>query len=232
MDAVLPEDWALEIETLKHVFLDQFKEQEKPNEFELTLLPNPDASSEDENRVGLVLRVRLNRGYPDEMPSLSLSPLKSVTARETRDLLERLCDQGRELLGMQMLYPLAQFLVDWLIERNMSELEKMKDSAERLDELDRMAEQEEYERRNKDGTMVTKENFDAWFRDFLARHPEKIQMPKEGGVAVPKDRLTGREYFEQSALKGLSLEGLPTSEEQANVNWKLFALEEAYQKDE
>lgn len=86
--------------------------------------------------VGLSLEVTLRKDYPNEIPDLMVRPLKGVTSKQAKELLEKLVEQARELVGMQMLYPLAQYLKDWLDEQNKDNLSKQKDAAKAKEELE------------------------------------------------------------------------------------------------
>ena len=63
-------------------------------------------------------------------------PIKGVTSKQAKELLEKLEEQAREMLGMQMLFPLAQFLKDWLDEQNTDNLARQKEAARAKDELE------------------------------------------------------------------------------------------------
>jgi N-acetylglutamate synthase-like GNAT family acetyltransferase len=67
---------------------------------------------------------------------MMLRPLKGVTSKQAKELMERLDEQAKELIGMQMLFPLAQFVKDWLDEQNTDNLSKQKDAARAKDELE------------------------------------------------------------------------------------------------
>lgn len=86
--------------------------------------------------VGLSLEVTLRKDYPNEIPDLMVRPLKGVTSKQSKELLEKLVEQAKELVGMQMVFPLAQYLKDWLDEQNKDNLAKQKDAAKAKEELE------------------------------------------------------------------------------------------------
>jgi N-acetylglutamate synthase-like GNAT family acetyltransferase len=89
-----------------------------------------------------VFEVTFRKDYPNELPDMMVRPLKGVTSKQTKELMEKLQEQARELIGMQMLYPLAQFLKDWLDEQNTDNLAKQKEAARAKDELEMEKEKE------------------------------------------------------------------------------------------
>lgn len=92
--------------------------------------------------VGLVYEITYKSGYPNVLPDMMVRPLKGVASKQAKELLDKLSEQANDMLGMQMLYPLAQFLKDWLDEKNTDSLTKQKDAARAKDELEAEKERE------------------------------------------------------------------------------------------
>lgn len=71
---------------------------------------------------------------------MNFRTLRGVTSKQLKELTEKVETHAQELLGMQMLFPLAQLVKDWLDEQNMDNISKQKEASRAKDELE--AEQE------------------------------------------------------------------------------------------
>jgi hypothetical protein len=60
--------------------------------------------------VGLVLEVTYTDDYPNEVPRLSVRSLKGISSKLCRELQDKIMATAQELVGMQMIYNLAQEL--------------------------------------------------------------------------------------------------------------------------
>ena len=67
---------------------------------------------------------------------MMVRPLRGVTSKQSKELLDKLDEQAKEMVGMQMLFSLAQYLKDWLDEQNTDNLAKQKEAARAKDELE------------------------------------------------------------------------------------------------
>lgn len=86
--------------------------------------------------VGLLFEITFRKDYPNELPDMMVRPLRGVTSKQSKELLDKLDEQAKEMLGMQMLFSLAQYLKDWLDEQNTDNLAKQKEAARAKDELE------------------------------------------------------------------------------------------------
>lgn len=80
--------------------------------------------------------VQFKPNYPDELPNMVLKPLRGVTNAQCKSLLEELKTQGEDLLGMEMIFNLSQYIKEWLDDQNMDALDKKKEASKAQEELD------------------------------------------------------------------------------------------------
>lgn len=92
--------------------------------------------------VGVLFTCGFRRDYPNELPELNYRALRGVTSKQLKELTEKVEAQAQELLGMQMLFPLAQVVKDWLDEKNMDNISKQKEASRAKDELEAEKEKE------------------------------------------------------------------------------------------
>lgn len=92
--------------------------------------------------VGAMVTLTFKKDYPNEGPEMSLKPLKGVTSKQSKELMEKLETQAQESLGMPMLFALTQTVKDWLDEQNMDSISKQKEAAKAQDELEMEKEKE------------------------------------------------------------------------------------------
>lgn len=76
------------------------------------------------------------KDYPNEVPEMSIRSLRGVNSKQLKELTEKMDSQAQELLGMQMLFPIAQLVKDWLDEQNMDNISKQKEAMRAKDELE------------------------------------------------------------------------------------------------
>lgn len=92
--------------------------------------------------VGILFTCGFRKDYPNEPPEMNFRTLRGVTPKQLKVLTEKVETHAQELLGMQMLFPLAQLVKDWLDEQNMDNISKQKEASRAKDELEAEKEKE------------------------------------------------------------------------------------------
>jgi len=134
------EDQALEIEALESIF-QEGKELIKVSatEFSIKLVPFP--AGEEENHVGVTLRIVYTADYPDSPPEWSLEDVKLPD-----DKVQTLKDAVKEVvtssLGMAMVYSMAEACQDFLKENNQKVLSMHEEMLQRMGQTGEGAEEE------------------------------------------------------------------------------------------
>lgn len=126
------EEQELEIEALTSIF-EEGKEFERvaAGEFKLKLVPFP--AGEEENHVGLTLRVKYTPEYPDSAPEWELEDVK-LPDEKTSELKAKIEETIESSLGMAMVYTVAELCQDFLKENNTKELSMHEQMLQRMKE--------------------------------------------------------------------------------------------------
>ncbi|KAL0832600.1 hypothetical protein ABMA28_000798 [Loxostege sticticalis] len=126
--------------------------------------------------------------YPDELPVIEIDNEDNFDdAVDKNELLEHLTQQGKENLGMVMVFTLVSAGQEWLNEK-WDRIKKEKE--ERV--LAKLKADEEAELKRFEGTRVTVESFLAWRKQFENDMGIPAKREKEG---KDKNKLTGKELF-------------------------------------
>ncbi|GFZ52107.1 hypothetical protein JCM24511_09880 [Saitozyma sp. JCM 24511] len=166
----------------------------------------------------LYLSVKYPPTYPDAIPELALEQIDEESG-ELRDgeeeiVLEQLRNVAEESLGMAMTFSIASAAREALLG---VVFERLKQEQEEEDRKTR--EYEEAEAKRTRGTPLTPDRFVDWRKGFMKELKAKREREEEERVRamMPKereewkrkrDRLSGRQLFEQSATLATSDEGL------------------------
>jgi len=200
------EEQELELEALESIF-EEGKELEKisPTEFLLKFKPFP--QDEEENFVGVILRIAYTDEYPETAPEWELKEMwqDAISDQKLEELKGKVEEAIETSLGMAMVYTIAEMLQDWLKENNIKALsmheEMMKriggDEVEEEDDPDNEAEVDKLEEEEWKGLKekplcakedrITMDAFLEWKRSFddelvatgiLRREENKAQTGK------------------------------------------------------
>ncbi|XP_046848267.1 RWD domain-containing protein 1-like [Xenia sp. Carnegie-2017] len=183
------EEQRQELEALEAIYPTEFKLIEEPNCFEITV-----ASEHDEdNSIKFSVSVQFTyvENYPDCRPFIELKSRDGLTDNHLHSLKEFLHEKAEENLGMVMIFTLISETQEFLNEA----VEKEKNSQEE-ERQRKLKEAEEAELAKLTGTPVTHENFIIWKLKF-----DEERKTDEVKIEI-KNKLTGRQLFEQNALMG------------------------------
>eukprot|EP00026_Physarum_polycephalum_P016851 Phypoly_transcript_17873.p1 GENE.Phypoly_transcript_17873~~Phypoly_transcript_17873.p1 ORF type:complete len:231 (+),score=53.17 Phypoly_transcript_17873:95-787(+) len=219
----MDEEKAMEIEALMAIYMDDFKMLGE-DQFEISLTP----TENEDNKIVVVLDVKLPPAYPQEIPALSLKAVKGVNAHELFDLEKSLREQAKDNIGTAMIFTLAQVVKEWLDELVSKRAAEDAAPPVETEEQRKKREQDAHEQRIA-GTPITAETFNAWKVKFDA---EMRELKK---VAVDTEKLkkpTGRQLFEidislvmsdtTQAEEGDTVDVSALAKENVVVNWELF----------
>jgi len=157
------------------------------------------------DNLQVTLCVEYTKGYPDELPILSLEHEdERIEEADSENILEDLRKVGEENLGMAMTFTLVSHLREQLSQLVRTKLEEQR---QRDSERERLA--LEAEEKRTIGTLVTVESFKAWKEKFdkelaikkLHEDEEHLKnmTPKERDEWKKSGtRLTGRQLFERN----------------------------------
>ncbi|KAM3960961.1 RWD domain-containing protein 1 [Aphomia sociella] len=126
--------------------------------------------------------------YPDELPIIEIENEENFdNVVDKNELLTHLTEQGKENLGMVMVFTLVSAGQEWLNEKwdNIK-----KDREEKI--LAKLKADEEAELKRFEGTRVTVESFLAWRKQFEMDMGIPAKRERE---AKDKNKLTGKELF-------------------------------------
>jgi len=127
------EEQELELEALESIF-EEGKELEKisPTEFLLKFKPFP--QDEEENHVGVMLKIEYTDEYPETAPEWELTELweNAISDEKLADLKGKVEEAIESSLGMAMVYTIAEMLQDWLKENNVKALSMHEEMMKRL----------------------------------------------------------------------------------------------------
>ena len=188
-----------EIDLLQNIIFEKMKLlQEEPN-FKIFM----EIKSDIENpKMKFNLTVTLNVEYPDKEPSFELLEVNNFLASaKVRELEEKLNSICKEYISMPMLYQMYECILSFADEEEEKLINEEKQEEIKLAEAKRLLELKKKEEEEKllnsrTYTPVTKELFDAWYKDFIEKK-KKERREKEPNM----DKLTGRQFFLNKNLK-------------------------------
>ena len=188
-----------EIDLLQNIIFDKMKIVESEPNFIIFMEIKSD---EEQPKMRFHLTVTLNDEYPDKEPTFELLEVNNFLASaKVRDLESKLSSLCTEYINMPMLYQMYECILTYANEEEEKlnneekQLEKKLEEEKRLLEL-KKKEEEEKLIMNRTYTPVTKELFDAWYKDFIKKKREE-QKIKEPNL----NKLTGRQFFMNKNLK-------------------------------
>lgn len=125
-----------ELQAVEAIYGDDYKNLgESPISFEVTLVPEQGAG-EDVNHVSVAMKVTFTPTYPETPPELDLRPvrrggLSDAGIAECLELL-REAATSEDVIGMPMVYALAEKCIEWLVDHNQPEMDMHQEMMERL----------------------------------------------------------------------------------------------------
>ncbi|KAI8146841.1 hypothetical protein BJV82DRAFT_509369, partial [Fennellomyces sp. T-0311] len=146
----------------------------------------------EEFRGALALRVKYTPTYPDELPEYSIE----VTDGRLTDAQK---ERAEESLGMVMIFTMASLAKEELNQI----LEDSQRSREEAD-IERQRKEEEIENARFRGTKLTWERFQEWKVKFDKEMADKESEERKARLRELKNKLTGRQLFEQDKTLALS----------------------------
>jgi len=127
------EEQELELEALESIF-EEGKELEKisPTEFLLKFKPFP--QDEEENFVGVILRIAYTDEYPETAPDWDLKEMwqDAISDAKLAELQGKVEEAIESSLGMAMVYTIAELCQDWLKENNVKALSMHEEMMKRI----------------------------------------------------------------------------------------------------
>ena len=159
-----------EIDLLQNIIFENMKILEEEPNFKIFMEIKSDI---EKPKMNFHLTVTLNEEYPDKEPTFQLYEINNhLASSKVRDLESKLRSLCKEYINMPMLYQMYECILTFANE------------------------EEEKLIMNRTYTPVTKELFDAWYKDFIKKKKEERKI-KEPNM----DKLTGRQFFMNKNLK-------------------------------
>lgn len=205
----------MEIEALKAILMDDFKEihsgesglsSSKPC-YHITVSPQDDEADDSTSKpVQVALIFSHTEIYPDEPPLLNVRSIKGLSSQDLRILKEKLEEEASENLGMAMVFTLVTSAKEWLSGRFGQ------DDADGSTADDELAKDEVIVPH---GEPVTVETFLAWRERFEAEIAlERAKLMPDSALTAPKEKkLTGRQWFESGRAVAAARGTLTTKDE-------------------
>jgi len=60
--------------------------------------------------VGICFSVTFTKGYPEQLPHISLKSIKTITSKQCTELHAQVMEAAQEMIGTQMIYSLTQIV--------------------------------------------------------------------------------------------------------------------------
>merc|ERR1712137_699300 len=178
----MDEEQQMEIEALEAIYLDDLEIISADPPRDLCIRVVPVYGEDDPDGMSLKMQVQLPEDYPQVIPLISLEPLNSITNQECIKLTEQLNSLAEENIGCGMIFTLASFIQEWMVETQNSE---------------RQEEEEEPEEQaapvGKHGTPVTKESFLEWKAMFDEQRLKNNPVKDNEGKKKLEDKCLNKE---------------------------------------
>lgn len=176
-----------EVEALDSIYYGDMQILET-NPFHKFSIPIKSEGFDDGEGLACQLVFAYTAKYPDELPEIEIENEENfddIVAKE--ELLSHLTEQGKENLGMVMVFTLVSAGQEWLNEK----WDNVKREREELI-LAKQKADEEAEMKRFEGTRVTVESFLAWRKQFEIDMGIPAKREREG---KDRNKLTGKELF-------------------------------------
>lgn len=175
-----------EVEALDSIYYGDMQIIEK-EPFHKFSIPIKSEGFDDGEGLACQLIFTYTAKYPDELPVIEIEEDNFDDEAVMDELLAHLSEQGKENLGMVMVFTLVSAGQEWLNEK----WDRIKKENEEKIIAKKKAE-EEAEMKRFEGTRVTVESFLVWRKQFEIDMGFAAKREKE---VKDKTKLTGRELF-------------------------------------
>mmetsp|Transcript_153531 Transcript_153531/g.270962 ORF Transcript_153531/g.270962 Transcript_153531/m.270962 type:complete len:423 (+) Transcript_153531:28-1296(+) len=189
------EEQELELEALTSIFTEG-AEFERISDTEFLLKLKPDPTGEEENHVGVTLRIAYTDEYPDTAPDWELKDEWGLSDEKLKELKAKVEETIDGSIGMAMVYTVAEACQDYLKENNVKSLSMHEEMMLRQGGGDGAAEEEEDEEEEEEDPSVTDgsdDEFGAIVRQFQASSfhwsPGKLFETPEGAKEMTEAML-------------------------------------------
>jgi len=154
-----------ELEALQSIFMEDLTVMDHPGHFEIKILPIPDAEDQLDNKVAIKMEVKLPLNYPSVLPEIHLRVDRGVSSKNCTILENRVREESEKLVGEQMIFMLTSIVKEWLDEHN--------DESDTKDQQNSKLNQFVESSFDKEGTPVTVETFNLWWKEFRTELEKK-----------------------------------------------------------
>jgi hypothetical protein len=120
------EEQEMELEALESIYMDDFKlltgEGVAPASLQLRLVPVQGGADREEggNYVAALLKIDYTPMYPEEVPNTRVESEFGLNATQLEELCDVACAAAEENVGEVMVYSIAEAVVEWLQQNNLS----------------------------------------------------------------------------------------------------------------
>ncbi|KAJ0178941.1 hypothetical protein K1T71_005716 [Dendrolimus kikuchii] len=176
-----------EVEALDSIYYGDMQVLET-EPFHKFIIPIKSEGFDDGEGLACQLIFTYTAKYPDELPVIEIDNEENFdNIVDKNDLHIHLEEQGKENLGMVMVFTLVSAGQEWLNEKWDSVKKEREEQT-----LAKLKADEEAELKRFEGTRVTVESFLAWRKQFEIDMGIPAKRERE---AKDKNKLTGRELF-------------------------------------
>ncbi|KAI9028873.1 ubiquitin-conjugating enzyme/RWD-like protein [Phycomyces nitens] len=185
-----------ELEALESIYPEEF-EAISEKEFRITIQPDEE---DEETACTVALHVKYTPKYPDELPEYNVEVLDGDLPESYLERIDlALKEAGEDSLGMAMIFTLASIIKEEL-NQIVLDAQRVRDEVEE----ERKRKEEEIEQAKFRGTKLTIERFAEWKAKFDKEMESKEDKEKIARMKELKNRLNGRQLFEQDKSLALS----------------------------
>lgn len=208
------EEQELELEALTSIFTEG-AEFERISDTEFLLKLKPDPTGEEENHVGVTLRIAYTDEYPDTAPDWELKDDFGLSDEKLKELKSKVEETIDGSIGMAMVYTVAEACQEYLKENNVKSLSMHEEMMLRQAGGDGAAAAEDDEEGEEDDDGEDDEEEEIW--KGLA---DKALCPESDRITV-ESFLAWKEKFDQEMIEA----GVLKREENRAKSGKQFFLE-------
>jgi len=121
------EEQEMEAEALGAIFMDSFEiiSSTQPYTWSITLFPIMDdgygeesESDDDNNHVGIKLKIELPLTYPDVIPILDVEIIKGLAEEQRKLILDMANEEAESNIGMPAVFAISECIKSWLADNN------------------------------------------------------------------------------------------------------------------
>merc|ERR1740139_929762 len=188
------EEQEMEMETLKCIFVEEelLIKREKPYNFEILIHSNTETEERDYLKLKLIFD--LPEGYPNEIPYFRIKNLApDYIDNNALEVFENeMRERAQESVGQMMIFELADFLKERIMNINEIVLDKLDTIAEKESITNANVDVVKSDMTNLNFTPVNAETFAIWCDNYKANLTAERALTLTGN----EDEPTGKELFE------------------------------------